>query len=335
MNIQIPNELISPYFAEKLLDITNDESNKEDEKNMFEIGALYSLQGETCDDFEMPIKIYELKKVVKSINEMVLNAIVVKQVNASEGGEHIFSLTKADCQLIDIPFEEKLEIYPMGLGWKRYIKEKKEAVEIDNMDMKYFSSKDLSTYPNSREDESIRRMTIKINWIEFIKTIKDEINDKVYLKNLIVKYTDSFKELLRLNMIEVVGKTIKYEYVTKEISPKPSPYNDYLDLEGNVYIEIAFHFTCSQKEIGIMPDFLKDKSLSDFLIIEIFKKDELKKIDEELKREIANTLRRALEASRNRSNSRENWFDCRLENYMCLPWDISRKNIHSGYYYSI
>ena len=265
--IIITKDFAHPYFSEKMSDKDVHKKKVEVKNDKFEIGKLYSLQGETCEDFKMPIKIYELIAIIKSLNGIQLNSIVVKEI--SETDDSIFSLTKLDCSLLGVSFQRGLELYPMSLDWKKVEAEKNESKDTtkDLFDMKYFSSIDLSTYPVNRGDKTIKNMIVEIKWLDFCNNNSELNTINNYPSNIKFNYTEDIKKVFRQSMIIPHCYGIMSKIVTKDVSDNPSPYNNLIDLNGNVYIELTFLFKSNRDKIGLVPELIKDKSLFDIVQI--------------------------------------------------------------------
>ena len=79
--------------------------------------GLYSLQGEECEGFTMPIRVYQCKGICGDIRGIPLDAVVMKLVEGVE--DTIFSLTRQDCQFLNIDFEPQLQLFPSKFAWKK------------------------------------------------------------------------------------------------------------------------------------------------------------------------------------------------------------------------
>lgn len=61
-------------------------------------------------------RFYKMIDYVGKLNDVDIESVVVKQV----GGEDttVFSLTKADCKELGIPYEPKLQLFPLQMKWR-------------------------------------------------------------------------------------------------------------------------------------------------------------------------------------------------------------------------
>jgi hypothetical protein len=244
-----------PFFDGRLKDTS---SKPLKQKPLFEVGGMYVLQGTTCDDFDMPIKVYEVKKVLDVVDGINLNSIIVKQVSGPTST--IFSLTKGDCKILGIPFETGLQIFPQSQGWIKYYGElPEESKEVE------FDASDYSTYPCCIIDGTIRRTTLKLFGFEMINDsiIKHEqtgpISFDVFMKSLRVYAKKTIK-----------GDGIKSAHISKDHEfpchfltshlgiPK---VNGCVDAVGSIYLEFDMsmpqgytdtHRTSDQR-IGVHP----------------------------------------------------------------------------------
>lgn len=144
-----PN-LIQAYFHPKL----GKKRRINPKKEKFHEGDIFSLQGIECDDFNMPIKEYEVVKKIDSVSGVDLSGVVVKQISGEE--DTVFSLTKTDCQTLDIEFQPKLLFFPQNMDWK-------EVSVKKSFTFNKFNPNDLSTYPVDEESGLIKHIVISIS----------------------------------------------------------------------------------------------------------------------------------------------------------------------------
>ena len=155
--VVLSDAYIVPYFDNRFKMKEEDMPRKAE----YCIGARYSLQGCECDDFSMPIKEYELKGILGTVNGIVLDSLVMKQISGPIST--IFSLTKGDCKTLNIPFEKGLQIFPKNLNWVR-VDETPQPKEVE------FNPSNLSTYPVCIVDNTIRQMLVKLSGFQEIHT---------------------------------------------------------------------------------------------------------------------------------------------------------------------
>lgn len=118
------------------------ENKKREESNFYQdgkprlrIGENYSLFDNACEGFIPIERVYKLIGVVNTLNGIQIDSYIMKQIDGPE--TTIFSLTKSDCKLLGIEYEEGLQLFPFGLDWslckadrekyQAYRKEKEEA----------------------------------------------------------------------------------------------------------------------------------------------------------------------------------------------------------------
>ena len=153
----LSNNFITPFFSDKLKFIP---PKKEEEPNhFFENGEKYELSGISCEDFTMPKKVYELVKTINSVDGVKMDSVVMKQIDGDKST--IFSLTKADCQKLNIPFSQGLQIFPKNMGWNK-IDNNKKLIEQKPTNIE-FDSTNLSTYPVCYNDKLIHFVVIKLS----------------------------------------------------------------------------------------------------------------------------------------------------------------------------
>ena len=252
-------DYLSAYFNDVLVDKDNN-----DEKLL--IGELYTINS---SDSSINNNIYKIIKIIYEVNDVEINSCVVKRMDNNEN-DCIFSLTKSDCNLIGIDFQEKLELLPLSLDWKLVNSNKFNG---------FFDENDLSTYPIDYNTKTIKGIIIKIdmgnlleNNIEFSELYQKCKADLAFKLNNNALY-NGYPLSRYFN--------IKYRVMTNKISLNRSPYDNLIDLDGCIYVEIIF-YSKSNKNIGILPQLIKDKAINDIIISEIILTS--KNNDEELKK---------------------------------------------------
>ena len=202
----IEPELVKAYFHPKLIKRRRISTKKE----KFHEGDIFSLQGIECDDFNMPIKEYEVIKKIDSVSGVDLSGVIVKQISGDE--DTVFSLTKTDCQTLGIEFQPKLLFFPQNMAWKEVSVKKKYTFN-------QFNPNDLSTYPVDEESGMIKHIVIsfsnvkerKIEILKYPEVIKsysignvNEISTTAITNNLCLKpkiNSARDAELLRLDYV--------------------------------------------------------------------------------------------------------------------------------------
>ena len=166
--------------------------------SLLEKGKLYSLQGEECEGFTMPTRVYQCKGICKEIKTIPLDAVVMKLVEGAE--DTIFSLTRQDCQFLNLEFEPQLQLFPSNFGWK-------EVNRTTQQRTQGFTKNNMATYPMSPKYGTLRQMHIFIKDVfkphscvtrkgdtELIKVFYEKIiSTETFIKNLYVKFKN--KEL--------------------------------------------------------------------------------------------------------------------------------------------
>ena len=102
------------YNKKKFTDTVRRKGKREIGKK-FIVGKKYFLRIKTISE---PIyKIYELKKFIYSINNRVVNVVVMKRINGEIDENNTFTLSKTDCIKYHIKYEAGLQVFPMELNW--------------------------------------------------------------------------------------------------------------------------------------------------------------------------------------------------------------------------
>ena len=88
---------------------------KSDKCNLIE-GKEYQLIGTSCEGFEMKPRTFKFIKYIHSHGEVIIDGVIMKQIDGETG--MLFSLSKNDCSIYDIPYESNLQIFPSTMKWK-------------------------------------------------------------------------------------------------------------------------------------------------------------------------------------------------------------------------
>ena len=254
MFIPLDDRFITPYFS----DIISHKPNKKDiiekpkrksDKNKFIIGDIYSLTKEDCGEFELPTKKYKLIGVINTVNEIDINSLVMKQVEGEQS--LIFSLSKMDCKLFNIPFEQGLQLFPQNLGWVNHsllLRQQNQAnieneLVVKENEKEMFDPMNLATYPICITDNTIRHMMIKISGCRPIGLNKVLLpNNTLFdgnLKNLIVTLNKEFIGDGYTSSTFRRNENIRYNIMTSKIST--CYVNNLVDVNGCMFIELCFY----------------------------------------------------------------------------------------------
>ena len=254
--VELGGEYYIPYFDDRLL-APKEEIPKP--KKTLQVGERYALQGTTCDEFEMPTKVYEVKKILDIVKGITLNSVVVKQVSGPTST--IFSLTKDDCKLLGIPFETSLQIFPLNQGWIRiYDSLPEEPKEVE------FDVSDLSTYPTCAIDGTIRRITMKLSGFEMLgdHNIKHEQSSLMSFDTFMSTLKIYAKKTIKGDGIRSThisqGRTFPFQFLTSHLGVPT--ISSCVDAVGNIYIEFDISLTqgytqtkkTQDKRIGVKPN---------------------------------------------------------------------------------
>lgn len=79
-------------------------------------GKEYQLIGTSCEGFEMKPRTFKFIKYIHSHGEIIIDGVIMKQIDGETG--MLFSLSKNDCSIYDIPYESNLQIFPSTMKWK-------------------------------------------------------------------------------------------------------------------------------------------------------------------------------------------------------------------------
>lgn len=60
-------------------------------------------------------KIFVLKKFIYTINDLPVNILILKQLSGEKN--KIFTLSREECKILHIKYEDGLQVWPMNLNW--------------------------------------------------------------------------------------------------------------------------------------------------------------------------------------------------------------------------
>lgn len=224
---------------------------------LLEKGNLYSLQGEECEGFTMPIRVYQCKGVCKEIKGIPIDAVVMKLVEGVE--DTIFSLTRQDCRFLDIDYEPQLQLFPSEFAWKR-------VNRIGEQENRAFTKDNMATYPPSPKYGTIRQMHVFVkdvfaldgnNGTEVIKLFGKKLVDaETFTKILYVRFKDA--DLQR-----------RYPILWKFICPNPNVNTFFGKMNGSEGINLMLFFA-NGTEQGIEPQRIEGVPIDDLIEIGVF-----------------------------------------------------------------
>lgn len=249
------------YFSAALhfnpKDISNEIKRKvEEKKHSFRKGDRYVLQSSECEGFEILKKEYEIVAVVEELNGIAMDSIIVKQVSGNKGT--IFSLTKNDCKLLNIDFEQGLMIMPMAMNWipSKIVKEKVEKLkEVERQ----FTSRNLATYPVDYETKTIKHMMVRLygfneEYAGALRTPYSLQSTKAVLESMKIKAKRPLEcSNRRINCYSM----IPFRLATPIIARKDRA----ITMDNSMFIELDFTF--GDERNGIIPNELENLDFSD------------------------------------------------------------------------
>ena len=221
MRLQVFTRTIDKNRARLYFDPHSMGKKREREISSFQKGEIFTLQGAECDDFQMPKRTYEVIKKIDTISDVQLDGLVVKQIGGDEST--IFSLTKADCKMLDIDFQPKLQLFPLNMNWK--------AV-TSSPSFKPFNENDFSTYPIMKESELIEKCVIEIEEGNFGIMPRFYITAKtsIQTRNGFIGIGSDLQGSIVTSQINGRGDREYVEFNVRGIDPKEIEGMDFFDL---------------------------------------------------------------------------------------------------------
>lgn len=131
-HIDITDDIDFIPYNEVLDNFMRDISSKKEEKQFIE-NELYSIE-KYDEDIPIDKQVYRLIKFLKPNEYILSDTLVMKLVEGPNNG--IYSLTKMDCKLLNIPYESGLQLFSTNHRWKL---ERQSEKETHSNEIKYFN----------------------------------------------------------------------------------------------------------------------------------------------------------------------------------------------------
>lgn len=248
----------------------------------FVVGNKYSLTSDECEGFTMRTNIYELVRVVDTVNDIEFKSLVMKPIDI--GSTTIYSLTRTDCQKLGIEFQEGLQLFPKDLDWKVIDdKPKKKVIDL-NRD---FDDSDLSTYPVSIYSRTVERIIIRLTGFtqitnQLVKTPYHSIvNIEDFLKKIYITYNKDCEPFENASKMSINGRVITPCFMENNNS-----FRLVDNSTNSIFIELqtTFRDMSNDKEYGIDPSFLEGKNINDLITVSWTENEEDKRIEDKKNR---------------------------------------------------
>lgn len=219
---------------------------------VFVIGNKYFLQAPFPGMGRSQEKVYELVGIIRNFNGVDVDSLIMRQVSGELGT--IFSLSKRDCSAIGIPYEDRLQLFPMDMNWKPF-----HGVEVE------FKDNDLSTAPKSKIDGTIRDVLLKINgFSDYINGYIKTPSGKLVREHEIYKRISIRSNLQLLYGIDNLTIEVNQKLPIRLEHPNKMgiffPYGNCISSDGSIYVSVSlakntFGFS-SDGKLGIDSRFL-------------------------------------------------------------------------------
>lgn len=111
-------------YDDLILQLPEDEENQVSEKiklkrqekkkinKKFVVNHTYHLRTKLNNENR---KIFVLKKFIYTINDLPVNILILKQLSGEKN--KIFTLSREECKILHIKYEDGLQVWPMDLNW--------------------------------------------------------------------------------------------------------------------------------------------------------------------------------------------------------------------------
>lgn len=208
---------IGKELIDKQLELDTEKENNAEIRHYLKQGDKLCLKGDECDGFSMQESVYEYVEHIGKVNGIDIDSFVVKRIyDGSKESPKIFSLTKDDCKMLNIQFQQGLELCPQNLPWQRIEDFEKSIMGTSSENKKesiteqknnHFDGINLGTYPVDRETKRVRKIMIKIGRFDicFMERFARIDNDdySIYIPNNSV-------EIGKIFAVRLKGSTKEY-----------------------------------------------------------------------------------------------------------------------------
>lgn len=123
-NAQAPANDGEKVYDDLILQLPEDEEKQVSEKTKlkrqekkkinkkFVVNHTYHLRTKLNNENR---KIFVLKKFIYTINDLPVNILILKQLSGEKN--KIFTLSREECKILHIKYEDGLQVWPMDLNW--------------------------------------------------------------------------------------------------------------------------------------------------------------------------------------------------------------------------
>lgn len=123
-NAQAPANDSEKVYDDLILQLPEDEEKQVSEKTKlkrqekkkinkkFVVNHTYHLRTKLNNENR---KIFVLKKFIYTINDLPVNILILKQLSGEKN--KIFTLSREECKILHIKYEDGLQVWPMDLNW--------------------------------------------------------------------------------------------------------------------------------------------------------------------------------------------------------------------------
>ena len=123
-NAQAPANDGERVYDDLILQLPEDEEKQVSEKTKlkrqekkkinkkFVVNHIYHLRTKLNNENR---KIFVLKKFIYTINDLPVNILILKQLSGEKN--KIFTLSREECKILHIKYEDGLQVWPMDLNW--------------------------------------------------------------------------------------------------------------------------------------------------------------------------------------------------------------------------
>jgi hypothetical protein len=123
-NAQAPVNDNERVYDDLILQLPEDEEKQVSEKTKlkrqekkkinkkFVVNHTYHLRTKLNNENR---KIFVLKKFIYTINDLPVNILILKQLSGEKN--KIFTLSREECKILHIKYEDGLQVWPMDLNW--------------------------------------------------------------------------------------------------------------------------------------------------------------------------------------------------------------------------
>ena len=259
------------------VDMLKGEKIEEKDNGHFTHGSIYALTTDRVEGMDFGNIYFRIYGVVRDYKGVALNSVIAKEVvvddegNIIEGlnptGRRKFSIPPAMCKMLGIEYSPGFELWPMDSGFVRV--DTDDLTEKEEPEINYGN---LSTYPTSEIDGTIRKIILEIHGFSPYNTTHIITPTGAMIPTS--DFLDSLTVFTRQNISTdngcagfLINETLPFKIVGRDNGNKVFSI---CDSNHNIYLEVdlrkqSYNANTSDGFVGVAHTALDGKDIDDVI----------------------------------------------------------------------